>query len=264
VPGFGEGARWKSIARMTGIDLSEHSQDDWLQIEPARGFGDLSFVLVDPESPVPKAGVGGCISREAAQSVASVVLEAARHGERVLSLCCSYLDVDILAPWLAPLGDRLLAHSEGRDLDDLLRIYRRTPDAVLLSPAAWEGVNLPGLVPRLVICRLPFPPPSERLLAREDPEAASLMGYEMIEGMMRKLRQGLGRPIRSRTDASTVYIADPRFPLPREVGLPLGLMAHPMSRPIYEQAVPTRFRRSLWKAAVFTPRADDENRRRTA
>ena len=99
----------------------------------------------------------------------------------------------------------------------LLRWFREERHAVLFATASfWEGVDVIGsALSCVIIDRLPFPPPDDpivsarsRLLAAtgRDPFAAL-----MVPAAITKLKQGLGRLIRSGTDKGLMCILDGRL-----------------------------------------------------
>jgi len=77
----------------------------------------------------------------------------------------------------------------------------------------WEGVNLPGdILSHLIIVKLPFPIPDpigeyERTLYKD---TNAYMQSVLIPNMLIKLRQGVGRLIRSETDTGVISILDMR------------------------------------------------------
>lgn len=112
---------------------------------------------------------------------------------------------------------------EGLGRQQLLDRFRQTPDAALLGLASfWQGVDLPGEALSLVIVTaLPFAPPDDPVLAariqQADAERQGLgfIGIQVPQ-MTLKLKQGIGRLIRTRTDRGVVAILDPRLMLPHE------------------------------------------------
>ena len=105
----------------------------------------------------------------------------------------------------------------------LLERFRLTPQSVLLGLASfWQGVDMPGDVLSLVIVTaLPFAPPDDPVLRARIQEAdaqRSGLGFVGIQvpAMTLKLKQGIGRLIRTRTDRGVVAILDPRLMLPHE------------------------------------------------
>ncbi len=99
----------------------------------------------------------------------------------------------------------------------LLADFARSGDAVLLGTSSfWEGVDVAGRPLRaLVIQKLPFRPPGDPITqARVEALAArgenGFMRYMVPDAAMR-LKQGVGRLIRSRRDRGAVVILDDRI-----------------------------------------------------
>lgn len=110
----------------------------------------------------------------------------------------------------------LFVQGEG-DRSALLRDFTRSGDAVLLGTASfWEGVDVPGRPLRaLVIQKLPFRVPNEpmteaRIEAMEERGENSFWNYMVPDAAMR-LKQGVGRLIRTRADRGAVVILDDRL-----------------------------------------------------
>jgi ATP-dependent DNA helicase DinG len=98
----------------------------------------------------------------------------------------------------------------------LLDWFRCTRNAVLFGTGTfWEGIDVVGdALSCVVIDRLPFPSPSEPLVAARIAalEAQGRSGFEhyMIPSAIVRLKQGFGRLIRSSTDRGVVAILDGR------------------------------------------------------
>jgi len=98
----------------------------------------------------------------------------------------------------------------------LLQWFRTTPNAVLFATATfWEGIDVVGeALSCVIIDRLPFPSPSDPLVAAKVRalEARGLDGFEryMIPAAIVRLRQGFGRLIRSSSDTGVVALLDGR------------------------------------------------------
>jgi ATP-dependent DNA helicase DinG len=98
----------------------------------------------------------------------------------------------------------------------LLDWFRSTRHAVLFATATfWEGIDVVGdALSCIVIDRLPFPSPSEPLVAARIAalEAQGRSGFEhyMIPSAIVRLKQGFGRLIRSSTDRGVVALLDGR------------------------------------------------------
>lgn len=109
---------------------------------------------------------------------------------------------------------------QGRDgqREQLLARFRRHPPPVVLLglDTLWEGIDLPGEeLELLVVVRLPFPIPtdplaeaqSERILARGGNPFQELF----LPRAVLRLRQGVGRLVRTPTDRGALLLADPRL-----------------------------------------------------
>jgi ATP-dependent DNA helicase DinG len=98
----------------------------------------------------------------------------------------------------------------------LLDWFRTTKNAVLFGTGTfWEGIDVVGdALSCVVIDRLPFPSPSEPLVAARIAalEAKGRSGFEhyMIPSAIVRLKQGFGRLIRSTTDRGVVALLDGR------------------------------------------------------
>lgn len=185
-----------------------------LSIAPGR-FGTMRLWLADRKAPEPGDESGRFIDYGA-----QVISQAAAAG-RTLVLTPSYGDVDLLAP---ALPDSAILHRRGEALGPLVERFVADPRAILVTPAAWAGLDLPGIIDNLVILRLPNPPPDslrEAVLTKalerrgmSADDARNILFDEARGESLRRLAQGIGRGIRSESDRCTVWIADPRFPLP--------------------------------------------------
>jgi ATP-dependent DNA helicase DinG len=98
----------------------------------------------------------------------------------------------------------------------LLAWFRATPNAVLFATATfWEGIDVVGdQLSCVIIDRLPFPSPSDPLVAARLAalEARGKSAFEsyMIPSAIVRLKQGFGRLIRSKTDRGLVALLDGR------------------------------------------------------
>jgi ATP-dependent DNA helicase DinG len=109
-------------------------------------------------------------------------------------------------------------YMQGRDLPrhQMLEEFRSRIGSVIFGAASfWQGVDVPGeALENIIITKLPFPVPTEPLVeARmEDMERSgidSFKNYFMPEAIL-KLRQGVGRLIRTKTDKGIIVILDNR------------------------------------------------------
>lgn len=122
----------------------------------------------------------------------------------------------VLAPVFAAKGKLLLCQNVDGSLDGLVSMFRKERGACLLGcQSLWEGVDFPGdALKLLVITKLPFPNPSDPIVAglsnefKEKGENA-FKSYFVPEAYM-EMRQGLGRLLRREGDSGKVLILDNR------------------------------------------------------
>ncbi len=114
-------------------------------------------------------------------------------------------------------GRRILVQGRDGSRDSLLGRFRRDPASVLLgTDSFWEGIDVVGeALELLLVAKLPFEVPSEPLVeARLEKLKAEgkdpFMFYTVPEAIIR-LRQGIGRLIRSKTDRGAAVIFDSRL-----------------------------------------------------
>jgi len=107
---------------------------------------------------------------------------------------------------------------QGRDLPrhQMLEEFRSKVGSVILgADSFWQGVDVPGeALENIIITKLPFPVPSvpiveARMEHMERAGIDSFMNYFMPEAIL-KMRQGVGRLIRAKTDKGIIVILDSR------------------------------------------------------
>ena len=205
-----------SVAHGLGVraeDLSVASVD----MDAPGGFGALRFVLADRAAPTP-VGEDGIVMPDFVAYTARMIAAARGKGGRVLVLVANFSDVDALMPYLS---DAIL-HRQGGKLPPLIKQFLQTESAILVTPNAWEGVDLPGSIKHIVIMHVPFAPRDaarEAILDRVLSARGVALSAHMILSAAnratarRKLAQGIGRAVRTPVDNATIWIADPRFPI---------------------------------------------------
>lgn len=112
-------------------------------------------------------------------------------------------------PWTILVQDNESSQQE------IIQEFKTDEKSVLLSTGIfWEGIDIKGAaLSNLIIYRLPFPTPDPVLDYKKE-QAYSHDEYLndiLLPKMIVKLRQGLGRLIRSETDRGIACILDPRL-----------------------------------------------------
>lgn len=226
-------------------------------IAPNR-FGEMKFVR--PPLGIPKPFVasdtddlGGELNAEAVETWASMVLSAAGKGGRVLVLAPGFRDIGALAPLLDELGPRLILQVPGIPTAVAISRFVSRPDSVWVSASAWEGVSLPQMISHIVIPRIPIRPSSleDNLVEsyfREngfEGKGKSLVFARRMAEARRRLRQGMGRGIRSGDDSVTVWLGDARWPL-TQAEMDAEFLDQPATwSSTMMNAVPRRFRKVI-------------------
>lgn len=226
----------------------------------------MSFVLPDPRIADPKFqgdDNAAYSSSEWLDYIASMIRAAHARGKRTIVLTTSFVDTEVLGKRIGDL--KPLVHGRSTTLGQLLPQYKENPHAILISPSAWEGVNLPGMVNELVIPKIPFTSFDSaeyeihklELTARgHDKDSVSRIIYgRLIVNTKRKLGQGIGRGLRSKNDVCTLWLGDPRFPLPDSITKSLDDVV--LDAPVRKintslvEVIPHRFKSSYEKAPIF-------------
>ena len=144
----------------------------------------------------------------------------ARIGGRSLVLFTSYRAMKgaaaICRDSLQRRGVRLLMQGEGQRQWLLSELKNNYNTALFATDSFWEGVDVKGrALECLVIVRLPFKVPSEPVLMARLEHIAACGGnpfydYSLPQTAL-KLKQGVGRLIRSRDDRGIIVVCDRRL-----------------------------------------------------
>ncbi len=146
-------------------------------------------------------------------------LVEASHGRAFLLFSSRHALDTVLGHLQRPLGDDYELIVQGRDLSrlEMLRRFRETPHAVLFGlKSFWEGVDIIGEALSLVaIDKLPFDPPDdpvqEARITRMKESGLNWFGEYVLPQAILRLKQGLGRLLRTADDRGVMAILDKRL-----------------------------------------------------
>jgi len=219
-----DGKGFNGLKLRLGLNNEEAERAE--HVESPFDFVSQGLLFVPPRLPERKPGrdgVGEPAWVEASLSAMERLLRASRG--RALLLFTSRKMLAAFRPRLesALPGMTFFVQGEGLTRHAMLDRFRATPNAALLGLASfWQGVDLPGeALSLVVVTALPFAPPDDPVLQARVREADAIrqgLGFVGIQvpAMTLKLKQGIGRLIRTRTDKGVVCILDPRLMLPTE------------------------------------------------
>jgi ATP-dependent DNA helicase DinG len=156
--------------------------------------------------------------------------QARADGGRVLVLTTSYALGTSLGGKLADVT----IHPKG---ESLAHVLDRFDTNVLVSPAAWEGIDLPDAWSDIVIPRIPYP---------SNDQVLDVHFLTAQDQAIRRLTQGFARGLRRPDQTCTIWMLDPRFPLPGKL-INAGFVSQGAAARHLRLAssIPDRFRRGL-------------------
>ena len=110
-------------------------------------------------------------------------------------------------------GIRVLAQGVDGSPRQILEEFAESPSAVILGTSSlWEGVDLPGgILKAVVIGRLPFHVPTEPIFAARSGQYEDAFHQYALPQAVLRLRQGVGRLIRSTRDRGAIVVLDNRI-----------------------------------------------------
>ncbi|MBV9672728.1 MAG: ATP-dependent DNA helicase [Verrucomicrobia bacterium] len=139
---------------------------------------------------------------------------------RAFVLFTSYKTLSSLAERMKPLLSRrytFMAQGHGMSRTQMLERFKLTNDGVLFgTDSFWTGVDVPGeALSNVIITRLPFAVPDHPIVEAklefiESNGGDPFLEYSLPEAIL-KLRQGVGRLIRTKTDSGLIVILDQRI-----------------------------------------------------
>jgi ATP-dependent DNA helicase DinG len=202
------GGDFEYLRRQVGL---EHTPIDELLLESPFDFERQAMLYLPPERPNPKD------QRFGRQAVAIIdgVLRATRG--RAFVLFTSYAMMREVAATLGPTLSFPYRVQGESPKTQILEWFRAEAHPVLFATASfWEGVDVIGkALSCVIIDRIPFPPPDDPIIAARSAllEAQGIGAFDalMVPAAITRLKQGLGRLIRSRSDKGLMCVLDGRL-----------------------------------------------------
>ncbi len=136
----------------------------------------------------------------------------AYEDDRGLILCNSHAEIEFYEDYLdrkfPEQAFRLTVHRKGDALENIVEDHLSKEGSVLMSASAWEGLDLIDDGGRFLgIAKVPYPD-------MRDPVIKGLMEIDKgryFEDTIQKVRQGVGRIVRSSTDYGDIHFLDGAF-----------------------------------------------------
>ncbi|WP_163100949.1 ATP-dependent DNA helicase [Peribacillus alkalitolerans] len=92
------------------------------------------------------------------------------------------------------------------EISTLVKKFQETPQSVLLTYHLWEGLDVPGeSLKNVIIYSLPYPPQDPVFQAKRKASSDSFNEVD-LPYMILRLRQGIGRLIRTSEDSGSIHI----------------------------------------------------------
>lgn len=139
-----------------------------------------------------------------------------KYNGRTLILTTSYKSLNYIYKQLKNQGAHIIKQGE-MERNELLNYKRDIKESVLIGTnSLWEGIDIKGdALQSVVIVKLPFDVPTDPLIkARckylEERGYRPFMDFSVPRAIIR-LKQGIGRLIRSKSDTGLITILDPRM-----------------------------------------------------
>ncbi len=247
-----------------GFDIASIPQNACALLAPD-DFGTMSFVRPSLDAALPfvedeEVADAVKLRPEAVELWVDMIKTAADDSGRTLVLVPGYRDIRELGAHLTELGDRLILQVSGMPINAAVKKFLDRDDSVWVSASAWEGVSLPGAISQIVIPRFPIRPTSVEDNVVEqyfDEQNKASLGRSFVFARKlaytrRRMRQGIGRGIRSASDNVKVWIGDGRWPLTQnEIDTAFRDQPTKWSTTMLN-AIPKRFRKKLEKSPRFS------------
>ena len=209
------GNSFEHFVRTVGLELIPEDRRDTLLLGTPFNLDQQMAILAPKYFPSPKN------APQYLDEVSELVkrITATKRGTLVLFTSYQALNhvADAIRLFLDQQGITLLIQGRDGSPESLLRRFRDDRSSVLFgTDSFWEGIDVVGeALEVLIVTRLPFDVPTDPWIEARSEQIESrggnaFMDFSVPEAVIR-LRQGVGRLIRTRTDRGVVMVTDPRL-----------------------------------------------------
>lgn len=200
------GGNFRFIASQMGLSRDNHSS----VIAPSPFDTAQVLAVVPKQFPLPN-------SKDHTRHVAKVIESvAAELGGRVMGLFTSWRAMNAARDYLEDAlreSSQVLYQGQLPKTKLIEKFKRDAQFSVLLATASfWQGVDIPGRgLSCVIIDKIPFARPDDPVIHYlEKKDESSFFEYSVPQAVI-KLKQGVGRLIRTESDYGVVAIMDPRI-----------------------------------------------------
>ena len=196
---------------LTKTLMLDPSRTKFIKLEPTFPKENKEVVFFDPLSLSYTSLQNPDVVKALRRNVAKIVKKHVEEGERGIILAPSFKLQQEIIQEILPMYKQgkftLFEQRQGEKLENVLNTFKHFKDgpAILISPAMFEGIDLPGDLSRFqILVKAPFPSLGDKRMKFILDKYPSL--YNIITVM--KMVQGAGRSVRSIDDHAVTYVLD--------------------------------------------------------
>jgi predicted DnaQ family exonuclease/DinG family helicase len=209
------GKSFRHLLDTVGLDRVPEERVERLRLDSPFELDRQMAILVPGYFPSPK------FAEHHLEAVSGIVEQVAETHRGTLVLFTSYQALNQVAAMIKPTlekrGITLLVQGKHGSPELLLKRFREERSSILFgTDSFWEGIDVVGeALQILIVTKLPFDVPTEPWIEARHEQITSrggnaFMEFSVPEAVIR-LRQGVGRLIRTRSDRGVVLVTDSRM-----------------------------------------------------
>ncbi|MDP4083828.1 MAG: ATP-dependent DNA helicase [Bacillota bacterium] len=145
-------------------------------------------------------------SENSIEKIHYIVKQIEKTEGRALVLCSNKQDLEFIKQKVSGVLKYPLLFEGDSEISTLVSQFQNDEHAVLFSLKLWEGLDIPGRsLENIIIFSLPYPPNDPVFKAKREGVKDPFTEVD-LPFMLLRLRQGIGRLIRSEGDKGTIHI----------------------------------------------------------